>query len=98
MRGIAGLRRASSSDVTITEAWCLCRGTCTTEADLSFEDGAGNAMTGTIDCEDTTAGDSPTAITAGGALVAQEGLVFDVDNAVSPETDSYLVCWRYYAH
>lgn len=79
--------------VTITNSWCLCTGTCTTEADISFEDGAGNAMGGTVTCEDITTGDSLTAITSG-TLVALESLAIDVDNTPTAD-DEYTICWQY---
>ncbi len=85
------------TDVTVVGAWCLCQGTCTTEADLSFENDAGTEFgTGdTVDCEDTTTGDTLTTIDGANTLTALDGLRFDVDNAVSPETDAYLLCIKF---
>lgn len=82
--------------ITITGIWCTCNGTCTTVAQISLEDGSGNAMTHTTPvC--TAIGTIPTrqAVTAGGSLVARESLVFDVDNTPSPETDDYEINWDF---
>ena len=78
---------------TINSAWCLCVGTCTTEADVSLEDGAGNAMTGSVTCEDVTTGDTETSITSG-TLTARELLALDVDNTPT-SGDTYTICLRY---
>lgn len=87
---------APAGGATITGAVCVCHGTCTTEAEITFEDGAGNGMTGTITCEDATTGDTLTAITSGGALVARESLVLSVSNTPSPDgSDDYSLCWEY---
>lgn len=82
--------------VTVTRVWCECEGTCTTLAQLSFEDDAANAMTGgTPVCGLGTAVPSPSVITAGGGLTAYESFQFDVTNTPSPETDEYLVCYSF---
>ena len=80
---------------TIERVWCHCYGTCTTPATIQIEDDAGNAMSGTATCDTGGGAATPTTITAGGALVAYEGLRFDVTNAVSPETDEYAICAGY---
>jgi hypothetical protein len=102
---IEGLRAADDNfvfwsyhtGITVIGAWCLCDGTCTTEADLSLETDAGTEFgTGdTITCEDTTTGDTLTTIDGANTLTALDGLAFDVDNAVSPETDKYTLCLKY---
>jgi hypothetical protein len=77
-------------NMTVTGIGLHCRGTCTTAADISLEDRAGNAMThGSI--TPSTGTDTTTfySITAANSLIKGEGLCFDVDNAVSPETDVY---------
>jgi hypothetical protein len=77
-------------NMTVTGIGVHCRGTCTTAADISLEDRAGNAMThGSI--TPSTGTDTTTfySITAANSLIKGEGLCFDVDNAVSPETDVY---------
>jgi len=80
----------------IKSLWCQYVGTGTTVADISLEDGAGNAMTHiTPTCTADGTPPTPQYITAGGALVAYEKLRFDVDNAVSPETDEYTICVAY---
>ena len=82
--------------ITITSVWCTCTGTCTTAAQITLEDGSGNAMTHTAPiCTDI--GTIPTAqsITVGGGLVARESLRFDVDNTPSPETDTYEINWDF---
>ena len=81
--------------ITITAVGCHCAGTCTTAATFAFEDRAGNAMTGSPTCSTTTSNTTFTAITVGGGLAAGESIRFDVTNAVSPETDEYLICFTY---
>lgn len=81
--------------VTLKSGWCTCLGTCTTPATILFEDGAGNATTGTLTCGTAAAPGSVAPITAGGSLTAREVLALDVTNAVSPETDEYVICWMY---
>ena len=77
---------------TITKVGLHCAGTCTTGADISLEDRAGNAMTHTVPTHSTgTTSTTYQNVTAANALVAGEGLRFDVDNAVSPETDTYEI-------
>ena len=81
--------------VTITAIGLHCAGTCTTGADISLEDRAGNAMTHTVPTHSTGSGNTTfQAVTNNNTLVAGEGLRFDVDNAVSPETDTYLICFK----
>jgi hypothetical protein len=83
--------------VTVQKGICVCHGTCTTEADVTFEDGAGNAMTGDITCEDVTTGDTPVSISAGGGLVANETMRMDTKATpvIDPETDEYTICWAF---
>lgn len=82
--------------VTITGIGVHCRGTCTTGADISLEDRSGNAMTHTTPTHSTGTGNTTfQSVTAANTLVAGEGLAFDVDNAVSPETDEYTICFTY---
>ena len=79
---------------TITAVGCHCRGTCTTKAEISLEDRAGNAMTHTTPtCSETTGTTTYQTVTAANSLISGEGLAFDVDNAVSPETDTYSICF-----
>ena len=79
--------------VVVRSVYCHCNGTCTTPAQISFEDRAGNAMThALLACSTGSTNSTIVPVTAGGALVVGEGLRFDVDNAVSPETDQYLIC------
>ncbi len=88
-------------DITLVSAQCLCNlGTCTTEADITLEvleNGTTtvNAVTGTIDCEDTTSGDSYTALTGNVNVTAGNLIRLDVTNAVSPETDTYSISIKY---
>lgn len=78
---------------TVTAVGLHCAGTCTTGADISLEDRSGNAMTHTVPTHSTGTGNSTfQAVTSAGGLVAGEGLRFDVDNAVDPETDDYTIC------
>lgn len=82
--------------ITITQFGCHCRGTCTTVAELSLEDRAGNAMTQAIPTCSTGTNNSSFAVLSGdNLLLAGEGLAFDVDNAVSPETDAYSICFKW---
>lgn len=77
---------------TITAVGLHCAGTCTVGADISLEDRAGNAMTHTVPTHST--GSTSTTfqnVTAANTLVSGEGLRFDVDNAVDPETDTYEI-------
>ena len=92
----------SGQDIELVSAFCHCQGTCTTEADLSLEYvevGTGGptitAVTGTITCEDYVTGDSATALSGNTTVTALDVLRFDVDNAVSPETDEYAICVNY---
>jgi len=80
---------------TITKVGCRCIGTCTTKAEFSFSDSAANAFTlaATPTCA-TTGAITYQAVTNGGGLVAGEGMLFNVTNAVSPETDWYEICWE----
>lgn len=82
--------------VTVVNVGCHCAGTCSTPAEISFEDRAGNALTHTtLTCGTGTGVSSFVAVTSTGGLVAGEGLRFDVDNAVSPETDEYTIYFGY---
>jgi len=84
--------------VDLKAAWCECTGTCTTEADVSFEKDSGGTITAlgvSVTCEDTTTGDALTDMTGTTAIGALDVLRIDVDNAVSPETDEYSLCWTY---
>jgi len=89
------------SNITLVDAWCHCQGTCSTEADLSFEyREVGTAstvtdVTGTVTCEDYVTGDSKTTLSGNVAVPTLDVIRFDVDNAVSPETDEYSVCLGY---
>jgi hypothetical protein len=81
---------------TVKKVWCHYKGTGTTVAQISLEDGSGNAMTHTTPT--CTAQGTPPArqtVTAGGGLNQNELVAFDVDNAVSPETDTYTICVTY---
>ena len=78
--------------VNITKIGLHCKGTCTTPAQISLEDRAGNAMTHTTPVASlATALTTFYNVTAGNALTIGEGFRFDVDNAVSPETDDYTI-------
>lgn len=82
--------------ITITGIGVHCDGTCTTPADIDLSDRAGNVMTHGAPTVSTGTGSTTfTAVTAANALVAGEGLEFSVANAVSPETDTYLICFTY---
>ena len=82
--------------VTIISIGIHCAGTCTATAEISLEDRAGNAMTHAVPTASTGTGNTTyVSVTAANQLVAGEGLRFDVDNAVSPETDTYSICFEY---
>jgi len=84
--------------VTITGLWCHYRGTGSTPATITLEDGAGNAMTITdtaATCAASTTTATPKTVTAANGLTAYEMLAFNVTNAVSPETDEYTICVSY---
>ncbi len=86
----------ANDPVTITGIGVHCRGTCTTGADITLEDRSGNALTHTTPTHSTTTGNTTfQSVTAANTLVAGEGLAFDVDNAVDPETDEYTICFTY---
>ena len=79
---------------TVTNVGCRCIGTCTTKAEFSFSDSAANAFTlaATPTCA-TTGAATYQAVNSGGALIAGEGMLFNVTNSVSPETDWYEIMW-----
>jgi len=79
----------------ITKVGCRCIGTCTTAAEFSFSDSAANAFTlaATPTCA-TTGAITYQNVNSGGALIAGEGMLFNVTNAVSPETDWYEITWE----
>ena len=89
----------AGTDVTITSVGCHCIGTCTpTIAEISLEDRSSTtSMTtgSTVTCSSGTGNTTMEAITAGGSLVAGEGLMFDVDNTPNPTTDEYSICVTY---
>ncbi len=88
---------ANARDIKVLGSWCHCRGTCTTEADLSFEirevgTGTTTDITGTVDCEDTTTGDTKTSLSAN--VTALDQISFDVDNSPTAN-DEYQICIEY---
>jgi hypothetical protein len=88
--------------ITIATVWCKCQGTCTTPAQISFEDEDGNAMShGTLTCADV--GETPEegagsggleTIDSGGGLGAYESLAFDVDNTPTAG-DNYIIGYTF---
>ena len=78
--------------VTIRGIWVSYVGTGTTPAIIALEDGAGNAMTHNAPVA-VASSSNPLRVnvTANNTLLAREPLRFDVSNAVSPETDEYLL-------
>ena len=87
--------------VVVQSVGCHCNsenGSCTTPAQISLEDRAGNAMThGTATCSSGTSNTTFVSVTAGGGLVAGEGVQFDIDN--TPSTgNQYLVCLAVQEH
>ena len=88
--------------VTLSEGWCQCAGTCTIEADISLETrqvgtaSTVDAVTGTITCEDMATAAAQVSLGGDGATVdAYDVVRFDVTNGVSPETDTYLLCFDF---
>ena len=85
------------ADITLTSAIAHCSGTCTTEADFTFEHveigtATVNSVTGTVDSEDLTTGDSATALSGSTSVTADDIIRFDVSNSPSPESDTYIIC------
>ena len=83
--------------VTLTYVSAHCRGTCTTEATISFEDRNGSGITlspdEAITASTGTGNSTPIAVASGGTFAVGEGLAINVTNAVSPETDEYTICF-----
>jgi len=89
---------AHAGGVTIVSAACVCVGTCSTLAELELENDSGSvaSMTGTIDCETTSTGDTNTAIGGAAASVALGDLVrFDTVNNPSQSNSEYMLCVNY---
>ena len=82
--------------ITVTAGWGHCIGTCTTNATIDFEDSDANKMTMTdFTTSDWGTEPTPQAISGNNTLIAYEGFSAEVTNAVSPETDTYLICFSY---
>jgi hypothetical protein len=84
---------------TIVSGWCSCTdgagaATCGNLANMTFEDGATNAMTGTVTC--TQKGTPPTKQTISGTntLAAQEIMLANAVGVVDVG-DVYIVCWEF---
>jgi len=82
---------STKDPVTIVYGAAHCRGTCTTPATFTFEDRAGNAMTGTVTAASGSNPDTFISIYGNNSLEAGDGLCFDVTNSVNPETDEYTL-------
>jgi len=81
--------------VTVVTVGCKCHGTCTTPAQISLEDDAGNAMThAAFSCNAAPAVMQFYSVTAGGSLGVGESVRMDVDNTPDPETDTYEVVYH----
>jgi hypothetical protein len=91
-----GILNAAAS-ATVLAVGVRCSGTCTTPAQISLEDGSGNAMTHTTPTAQTAEGDAVVfqLVTAGGDLALGEQLRFDCDNTPSPTTDRYTITVKY---
>jgi hypothetical protein len=91
----------TSDNITLVSAWCICTGTCTTEADITFEiRETGTASTvdavgGTVDCEDEVTGDTATTLTSDNTVDGLDLIRFNVTNTPVPETDTYTICIAY---
>lgn len=82
--------------ITITAGWGHCKGTCTTNATIDFQDSDANGMTMTdFTTSDWGTEPTPQAVSGNGGLIAYEGFSFNVTNAVDPETDTYLLCFSF---
>jgi hypothetical protein len=84
--------------VTVTSVGCRCVGTCSTLPTFTLEDNDGNAMTITgtnPTCATTTTEATYAAVTAGGGLVAGEGIAFDTTNTPVATTDWITICVTY---
>lgn len=80
--------------ITLTSAACKTSG-FSTEPTITFEDDAGNAVTGAPTCSSSTAS-TYTATTAGNTLTAGEGLRIDTTNTPAPTSGTQtLMCVRY---
>lgn len=88
---------AAYTSVVLQTASCNCLGTCTAEADITLknDDGSAAAMTGDVTCEDTTAGDTATALSGAEATIDFNDVVtIDVTNTPTAD-DDYIICLTY---
>ena len=80
--------------MTVVATSCRTSG-FTTQPTIVWEDGTGNAMTGSPTCN-ATEGTDWTAVSAGGALTLEEALRFDNTATTAPVTGTQtLVCWAF---
>lgn len=92
---------SAGQKINLISAWCWCQGTCSTPAQISFEareTGTASTITdvtGAVTCQALTAAHSPTTVSGSTTIQAGDALRWDVDNAVSPETDQYEICVNY---
>lgn len=88
------LIHTARQNITVQAVSCRTAG-FTTEPTLTFEDGTGNAMTGSPTCNSTET-QAWTAITAGGAVGQNEAIRFDTTNTPAPTTATQAnVCFAY---
>lgn len=75
---------------TLLRVACYTDANATTPATVLFEDGAGNATTGTATCAENGGTATWAVVTAGNTFVEGEALVYDVTNAADLQT--YTIC------
>lgn len=83
--------------VTLTSVACSCVGTCSTKADFTLADNAGNAMTisgSSPTCSTGSSNASYATISAGGGLVAGEQVRASVSNSPTSNQE-HLLCITY---
>jgi hypothetical protein len=88
----------AEDDLTILTGWATCAGTCTTEADFTFDiqrTGSGNtyAVTGTVDSEDIVTGDTKTTFSGNTDVGPLDLIRHHTSNTPSPSgSDDYIIC------
>jgi len=91
--------QSAYTDVTILSAACVCVGTCTTGATLTFDsdDGTPAALTGTVTCRvpGSVANDALSGVETN--LDQFEVLLLNVSNTPNPLTDDYSITVHYRA-
>ena len=83
-------------NVTLVRGWCLCSGTCTTPATVTFEtieaDASVDAVGGTATCAIQGAAVTPVSLTSDNTVTALNLIRTDTTNTPAPGTDPYTIC------